>query len=203
MRNLLYPLAASTLLGIVALACSPREKTPPSEPATEWLAFGKDILEAAQAPDKPRLIELSLSDVALGQEVMRAVTAANPDLEYSPPPEPPNAERIIRDYDEELEIFLRSYSDLFGNPLECVSAPPKDIKGVPFYSVILWVRDGTKLRGIKIGDVVRTSSGLRVNSWNGSVSPAQSGSLWKKRAVLEAAECEHPEVIEYKYEFVQ
>jgi len=179
------------------------ERTTPRE---EWFNFANNVLEYSQANNVTAMVtELSLSDLNLGKEVMNELVKANPDLEYRPPTQPPNQDKINSDYREEVEIFIRSYQDLFDGQLACVTSPLKDLKGIDSHSVIIWVKKGEKTYGIKIDDVLRTSKGLKVNSWIGSRGyPTTPGAqLRKKRALIEDEECRHPDTIQYEYEYVQ
>jgi len=175
-------------------------------PREEWFYFAKDMLEYGQANDVTAMVtELSLSELDLGKEVMNKLIKANPDLEYRPPTQSPNQDKINSDYREEVEIFTRSYQDLFSGQLVCVTSPLKDLKGIDSYTVIIWVKKDEKTHGIKIDDVLRTSKGLKVNSWIGSrgYPPTPGAQLHKKRALIEDEECRHPDTIRYEYEYVQ
>jgi multisubunit Na+/H+ antiporter MnhB subunit len=172
----------------------------------EWFYFAKNVLEYGRDNNVTAMVtELSLNDPDLGEEVMNKLVKANPNLEYRPPTKPTNQDEINSAYQEEVEIFIRSYQDLFGGQLSCVTSPLKDFKGIDSYSVIIWVKKDEKTYGIKIDDVFRTSKGLKVNSWIGSRGyPTTPGSqLRKKRALIEDEECRHPNTIQYEYEYVQ
>jgi len=202
-RNVCYSLFSIMFfcsLGLFVISCS---KPSPRE---EWFYFAKSVLEYSKSGNTEALVkELSLSDVELGKEVMLKLVKANPDLEYVPPAQPPNGEKIFSDYREEVEIFLRSYKDLFDGQLACVTSPLKDIKGIDSHSVIIWVKKDGKVNGIKIDEVFRTSKGLKVNSWVGSrgYPPDPGAKLYIKRAILEDENCEHPETIQYEYQYIQ
>lgn len=176
-----------------------------TKPREEWFYFAKDVLKHGQDNNIIAMVtELSLSDLDLGREVTKRLTQANPNLEYRPPAQPANQDKINSAYQEEVEIFIRSYQDLFGGQLACVTSPLKDLKGIDSHAVIIWVKKGEKLYGIKIDDVYRTSKGLKVNSWIGSRGyPANPGAqLRSKRALIEADKCKHPDTIKYEYEYV-
>lgn len=180
----------------------------------EWSAFCEAILQASRNNDVDGLMQLSWTDLAdiervLGPEVRKDKRAKSQGA----------LDRAVR---RDIEVFLRSYGDLFRCPparfvahlwgidgeLQIVGLPygPLDRESLKPRSVIIWVRKGNRFRGIMVHTVGKIRSRLRVISWSGDEGhPTEPGAaLWRKRAILESGSlesCGHPSEVSHEYEF--
>ena len=108
---------------------------------------------------------------------------------------------------KDVQLFLRSYEDLFNGRAAGCCTKRLEIDGVECYSVILWVLHGKRYRGIFIHAVWKRPTGFKVLEWVDTAAAAAAGlKLWKKRARLGTRDpkgCVFPDRIEFEQVFRQ
>ena len=119
----------------------------------------------------------------------------------------PAEEQLYDAMRKDVQLFVRSYEDLFkGRPVACCTKR-LEIEGVDCYSVILWVRRGKTYSGILIHAVWKRPTGFKVLEWVDTASAVSAGvELWKKRARLRTQDptaCIFPDRIEFERIFRQ
>ncbi len=113
-------------------------------------------------------------------------------------------ELIAQSHRNAFRIFRNSYEDLLQGEAVSFSARKNQLGS---YTLIIWVKQEKKYKGILIQSVILTESGYKVNDWLGAISVPykKPSSLSKKRAVLVAhnkEECTFPKSgITYECEF--
>lgn len=180
----------------------------------QWLLFGKKLIEASSDGDIEALVDLSWTDLDELDKFLGEIEAASKARKESArleilKPENVDKEKVMLATRGAIEVFLRSYEDLFnGEIATIVTAVPKlmDFEDLGYdpCGVIIWVKKGNSFHGIKIELVVKTSSGLKICDWIGheGYPPQPGATLWTKRAILESPDidsCGFPETIQYKY----
>ncbi|KPJ76579.1 MAG: hypothetical protein AMJ54_11230 [Deltaproteobacteria bacterium SG8_13] len=113
----------------------------------------------------------------------------------------PADEELYAAMREDVQMFVRSYEDLFdGRGVKCCTKRLQ-IDGVDCYSVILWVEKDKTYKGILIHAVWKRPAGFKVLEWVDTAPAAAKGvELLEKRARLTAADpqkCTFPERIEF------
>ena len=183
---------AAILLIFLLAACA-------AKPLDPWAEFMHGVLESARADDYDALTrDLTLYRWEEILEFFRQSSA----IEITRGGGQPAEEQLYAAMHEDVQMFVRSYEDLFdGRPVK-VSTKPLEIDGVECYSVILWVKKYATYNGILIHAVWTRPTGIKVLEWVDTAPAAAAGvELRQKRArlsVRDPALCVLPERIEFQ-----
>jgi hypothetical protein len=197
MRNVAFLLRSGglVLLVLFSTACA----TPRTDP---WFEFMETVLRSAGEADTDALTrDLTLYRWEEISEFYRQAAVIDMTRGAERPPEKQLYDAMRKD----VQMFIRSYEDLFGGrPVRyCTKRLPID--GVECHSVIFWVQQGKTTSGILIHAVWKRPSGFRVLEWVDTAPATAAGlELWKKRARLRAPNpeaCVFPDRIEFEQEF--
>ena len=179
------------LLIVLLAACA-------SRPLDPWVGFMDSVIKSASSDDTDALT----SDLTLyrWEEIVEFYRQASV-VEVIQDEARPTEEQLYAAMRADVQMFVRSYKDLFNGQAVKTSTKRLDIDGVDCYSVILWVRKGQTYSGILIHAVWKRPKDFKVLEWV-DTSPASAAGveLWSKRARLNAADptqCVFPERIEF------
>jgi hypothetical protein len=197
----IIPIIVILSVGVVTVGftgCARKKQQDPMK------VFGVELLQACKNKDMKALIKHSWTDIDQAMQIYEDLTKKKFNLDRK---------EMISATKKAIEIFLRSYDDLFdGVPATIVTAQHESAELHPNWkklnprSFILWVKKGNKYYGIKIDTIITTKDRIKVNDWIGHQGyPTQPGAiLWKKRANLvrdSLESCDYPAHIEYAYEY--
>ena len=128
-----------------------------------WSSFQNGIINASKAADVETLATKYAITRDEAKERIDFVRRTNPELtieEFNP-----SQAEVDKSTREEIEIFVRSYADLWNS--KYVASFEKPLKLADSYSVVLWFEKDDAYHGVVIQNVVKTKNGLKVNDWNG------------------------------------
>ena len=185
---------ATLFLTLITLAgCAVKRLEP-------WSQFMHAVIASAQAHNHDKLTrELSLYRL---EEIQAFYRQASIVEVVSPENEHTNNE-LYNAMREDVQMFIRSYKDLFNGKPVTYSIRPFEIEGVDLFSVILWVKKDGAYRGILVHAVWQRPTDFKVLEWV-YTEPSGDPRLWKKRAKLtvhDLQSCEFPTAIEFEHQF--
>ena len=166
---------SAVLLIFFSTACA-------TKPLDPWTEFMQSVLESARGADADALTR----DLTLyrWQEITEFYRQASV-VEITRDAARPTEEELYAAMHEDVQMFVRSYKDLFDGRAAAYSTKRLDIDGVDCYSVILWVGKGGSYSGILIHAVWKRPAGFKVLEWVDTAPAAAAGvKLWIKRARL-------------------
>ncbi len=168
-----------------------------TKPADPWVEFMQTVVISAREKNYDKLTrELSLhrwEEIEAFFEKASIITPVSPE-------NVPDDDELYRNMREDVEVFVRSYEDLFEGKPVVYSTKRLDMDGVDLFSVILWVKKGKAYSGILIHAVWQRPDGFKVVEWV-YTKPSAAPGLFRKRAKLEAHNlegCVFPEVVEFE-----
>lgn len=179
-------LVRTSIALLVVAICGCRTKEQPKTEKDMIHDFMRTTLAAARDGNVDRLLDeltvCSSDDILWAAQQTGATKPSKDELD----------EKAIRlESKADVELFLRSYADLFSGDACSYSLAQHDggSKDLKVFSLIIWVKDGQKYRGIKIDDVAVFRDKFKVLQWvEVSGYEASHGDLREKRAILETAD---------------
>jgi len=167
-----------------------------TKPKDPWSEFMHSVITSAREKDYEKLTrELSLHR----WEEIKAFFEQASIIEARSPENEPDDDELYRNMRDDVEVFVRSYEDLFDGKPVVYSTKRLDMDGVDLFSVILWVKKDNAYSGILIHAVWQGPKDFKVVEWV-YTKPSAAPGLFKKRAKLKAnnlEECVFPEIIEF------
>jgi len=118
------------------------------------------------------------------------------------PENEPDDDELYSNMRKDVDVFVRSYEDLFDGKPTIYSTKRLDMDGVDLFSVILWVEKNNTYSGILIHAVWQRPDDFKVLEWV-YTKPSDAPGLFKKRAKLKVdklEDCVFPEMVEFDTE---